>query len=152
MTFREHNQRITNPTGPLELLEITNPAFTEPLRIANDVVDWISQGQTYIGLNFSFRLPDDVSGSAPRMQISLGNVGTGLTDELESLPPGTNTMAKLIIIDRGQPDVHEHVFWLPITRVVCTPSEITATAGVDEAMRQAACRQVANPHTLPGIF
>ena len=152
MTFRENNQRVTNPTGPLELLEITNPAFSAPLRIANDADSWVSQGVTYVASAFGFKLPEDTNGAAPRMRLSISNVGAGLTDELESLPPGTRTMAKLIIIDRGAPDVHEHIYWLPITSVSCTPSEVSATAGVDEAMRQPACRQVANPHTLPGIF
>lgn len=152
MTFRENNQRILNPSGPLELLEITNPSFAAPKRIANDAVDWVSQGETYTGINFGFKLPDDVQGGSPRMQLSLANMGAVDTSDFESIPPGTRTMAKLIIIDRAQPDVHEHVYWLPITNVTCTPSEVSATAGVDEAMRQAACRQVANPHTLPGIF
>lgn len=152
MTFRENNQRITNPTGPVELLEITNPSFSAPLRVANDSVDWVSQGITYAAGGFDFKLPEDVSGGSPRMQLSVSNIGSGVTDELEGLPPGTRTMAKLIVIDRGAPDVHEHVYWLPISRVTCTPSEVSATAGVDEAMRQAACRQIANPHTLPGIF
>ena len=152
MTFRENNQRITNPTGPVELLEITNAAFSAPLRIANDAADVVSQGVTYVAGGFSFKLPEDVAGGAPRMQIGVSNRGTGITSELEGLPPGTRTMAKLIIIDRGAPDVHEHTYWLPITRVTCTPSEVTATAGVDEVMRQSACRQIASPHALPGLF
>ena len=152
MTFRENNQRITNPSGPIELLEITNPSFSEPLRIANDAIDWVSQGEDYVASNFGFKLPDDVNGGSPRMQLTISNIGTGLTDDLESIPPGTRTMAKLIIIDRALPDVHQHVYWLPMTSVNCTPSEISANAGVDEAMRQSACRQMATPHTLPGIF
>lgn len=152
MTFRENNQRITNPSGPVELLEISNPSFSAPLRIANDSVDWVSQGVTYVAAGFGFKLPADAQGAAPRMQLTISNIGTGLTDELEGLPPGTRTMAKLIVIDRAAPDQHEHVYWLPITRVVCTPSDVSATAGVDEAMRQSACRQIASPHLLPGIF
>lgn len=152
MTFRENNQRITNPSGPLELLEITNPSFGEPMRIANDVVDWVSQGALYIGVNFGFTLPEDVGGTQPRMKLSMANVGTGITDELEGITPGTVTMAKLIIIDRSAPDVHQKVFRMPLTLVSCTPSMASATAGVDELMRQAACKQIANAHTLPGIF
>jgi len=152
MTFRENNQRVTNPSGPIELLEITNPSFSAPLRIANDVIDWTSQSQVYAASNFGFKLPEDVNQGSPRMQLNISNVGNGLTDELENIEVGTKTMAKLIIIDRGSPDVHQHVYWLPIVNVTSTPSDITATAGVDEAMRQSACRQRATPHTLPGIF
>lgn len=152
MTFRENNQRITNPSGPLELLEISNESWAEPKRIANDSDDWVSQGQVYLGVPFGYRLPEDVQNGSPRMQLAMSNVGLDLTSDFESIQPGTRTMAKLIIIDRAQPDVHLHVYWLPITSVNCTPSEVSATASVDEVMRQPACRQVANPHTLPGVF
>ena len=152
MSFAENNQRVTNPGGPLELLEITNPSFSEPMRIVNDTVDWVSQGLDYIGLPFKFTLPEDNGGSNPQMQLSVSNIGLSLTDELEQIPPGSITMARLIIVDRLTPNVHEHVFWLPLARVSCTPSAISATAGVDSLMRQAACRQVSNQHTIPGIF
>lgn len=150
--FRTRNQRITNTVGHVELLEVTNPSFSGPMQIVNDVQDFVSQGVTYIGLPFRFTLPDDVSGQAPRMQLTMDNVGRGISDELERLLPGTTTMAKLIIVARDTPDVHEHVFWLPITSVSISGASAQATCSVDGLMRQAACKQIANPFTLPGIF
>lgn len=150
--FSERNQRISNTVGHVELLEITNPSFTDPMRIVNDLEDFVSQSVSYIGIPFGFTLPEDVSGGAPRMKLAMDNVGRGLTDELERLQPGTITMAKLIIVARDTPDVHEHVFWLPLTQVTVTSTSAQATASVDELMRRAACRQIANPFTLPGIF
>ncbi len=150
--FQERNQRITNKVGHVELLEITNSSFSGPMRICNDVQDFVSQGLDYIGLPFGFTLPEDVSGSAPRMKLAMDNVGRGISDELERLLPGTSTMARLIIVARDTPDVHEHVFWLPLTGVSVSGATAQATCSVDELMRQAACKQVANPFTLPGIF
>lgn len=150
--FQERNRRVTNTVGHVELLEVTNPGFTEPMRIANDVQDWVSQGLSYIGIPFGFTLPDDVSGQAPRMKLAMDNVGRGISDELERLTPGSITMAKLIVIARDTPDVHEHVFWLPLTQVSISGATAQATAGVDELMRQAATKQIANPFTLPGLF
>jgi hypothetical protein len=150
--FQERNQRITNDIGHVELLEITNPSFSGPMRICNDVQDFFSQGESYIGLQFGFTLPDDQTGSAPSMALVLDNVGRGITDELERLQPGSTTMARLIVVARDTPDVHEHVYWLPVTGVSVAGAVAHATCGVDELMRQAACKQVANPFTLPGIF
>lgn len=152
MSFREKNQRITNDTGHVELLEITNPSFSDPMRIVNDLEDFNSQGLNYIALPFGFTLPEDVTGSAPRMKLAMDNVGRGLTDELEKLLPGSTTMAKLIIVARDTPNIHEHVFWLPLTQVTVTSTSAQATAGVDDLMRRSACKQIANPFTLPGIF
>ena len=150
--FYERNQRITNTVGHVELLEITNPSFSEPMRICNDVQDFESQGKAYIGLPFGFTLPEDKSGTAPRMALALDNVGRGITDELERLKPGTTTMAKLIVVARDTPDVHEHVFWLPMNSVSLSGATAQATCGVAEMLAQPACKQVANPFTLPGLF
>ena len=150
--FHERNQRITNDVGHVELLEISNPSFTGPMTIANDTVDWVSQGVTYTGIPFGFTLPDDVSGQSPQMKLSMVNVGRGITNELERLLPGTETMARLILIARDTPNVHEHVFWLPLVNVSINGAMAQATASVDARNRQSACKQIANPFTLPGIF
>lgn len=150
--FRTRNQRITNDVGHVELLEVTNPSFSGPMRIANDVVDWVSQGVAYIGLPFGFTMPEDVSGQAPRMQLQMDNVGRGISDELERLQPGSETMAKLIVVARDTPDVHEHEFYLPVTVVSISGASAQATCSVDERNRQSACKLIADPFTLPGIF
>lgn len=150
--FSERNQRVTDDVGHIELLEVTNPSFSETMRICNDTQDFVSQGVSYIALPFGFTLPDDVSGQAPRMQLKMDNVGRGVSDELERLQPGTVTMAKLIIVPRDMPDTHEHVFWLPMTGVSINGASAAATCSVDDLMRQAACKQIANPFTLPGVF
>lgn len=150
--FRTRNQRVTDDVGHIELLEITNPSFSESMRICNDVQDFVSRGVGYIGLPFGFTLPDDVSGQAPRMRLSIDNVGRGVSDELERLQPGTTTMGKLIIVPRDKPDVHQHVYWLPIVSVTINGAAAQASCSVDELMRRAACQQMADPHTLPGVF
>lgn len=150
--FSERNQRITNDVGHIELLEITNPSFSGPMHICNDVQDFVSRGVAYIGIPFGFTLPDDVSGQAPRMRLTMDNVGRGISDELERLLPGSQTMARLSVVARDTPDVHEHDFWLPLTQVSISGASAHATCSVDELMRQSACKQIANPFTLPGIF
>ena len=150
--FSERNQRVTNDTGHVELLEITNTSFTEPMRIANDTTDWVSNGLSYIGIPFGFTTPEDVSGSAPRMKLAIDNVGRGLTDELERLTAGSITMAKLMVVARDTPNIVEITYWLPITQVTVNTTVAQATASVDEMMRRMACKQIASPHTLPGIF
>jgi hypothetical protein len=150
--FRTRNQRITDEVGFVQLLEVSNPSFSEPMLICNDVQDFVSQGKSYIGLPFGFDLPDDVSGSAPRMQLAMDNVGRGVSDELERRQPGTTTMAKLIVVGRDTPDRHEHVFWLPMSSVSISGASAQASCSVDEITRQSACKQMATPFTLPGIF
>lgn len=151
-SFRTRNQRLHDDVGYVELLQVTNPSFSGPMHICNQDEDFVSQGIAYIGLRFRFTLPDDVSGQAPRMQLQMDNVGRGFSDELERLQPGTTTMAKLIIVARYRPDEHVHTFWLPMTQISITGAAASATCSVDHLSRQAACKVIADPFTLPGIF
>jgi len=151
MSFRENQQRVTNPAGTLLLLELSSPSMGG-LFIVNDNVDWESNGTVYTGFPFQFKLPDDVTGQTPRAQLVIDNVGRTLTEDLESLPPGEIITATIRVTDRSDPDTIERTFVLPLTSVSVTPQTVTAQVGADYIMRQRAVQKVANPYTLPGIF
>ncbi|WP_226426530.1 DUF1833 family protein [Xanthomonas sp. MWU16-30325] len=150
--FLERRQRVTDPDGPLELLEMTAPSMGAVLRIANDTEDWVSNGNTYMGYPFRFAPPADSAGDTPRAQLEVDNVGRGITDDLERVQPNEVVMCRVLITDRTQPDVIARRFYLPMTRVRAAGPLITAQIGADFFMRQQAVKLRANPHTLPGIF
>ena len=151
-TFLERRQRGTDATGTLLFLEVSAPSFAETLRIVNDTQDWTSNGVLYIGVPFGFKLPDDVSGQAPRAVLTLDNIGRGITDDLESLQPYDVVRAKLMISDRADPNVIERTYILPITQVSVNTRTATASCGYDALMRQQAVRLRYNPFTAPGAF
>lgn len=152
MTFLERRQRVTDPDGPLLLLELKSDSFAEPLRIVNDNQDWTSNGVLYTAFPFSIRLPDDVEGQAPRAQIVVGNVGLPLTEDLEALGPNELVTATIRITDRADPNVIEHTLILPLTQVSVTSQAVSASAGVDYLMRQQAVRLRYTPYISPGVF
>lgn len=151
-TFTERKQRVTDTSGTLLFLSITAPSLPGPLRIVNDTQDWVSQGVVYMGVPFSFKLPEDTRGQSPRAQLVLDNVGRGISEDLESLGPNELMMARLMVSDRAQPNVYEKDYYLPVTKVTVSGATATAQCGVDYLMRQQAVRLRANPFTLPGIF
>jgi len=151
-TFLERRQRVTDTVGTLMLLEVSARSFPEVLRIVNDTRDWISNGVTYTGVQFGFKLPDDVSGQAPRAQLVLSNVGRAITEDLERLGPGELVTARLMITDRADPDVIEQDHYLPMTSVSVNPQTATSACGVDFLTRQQAVRVRFNPHSAPGLF
>lgn len=151
-TFTERRQRVTDTSGILMFLELTAASFTGPMQIVADDRDWVSQGVTYIGIQFGFKGPDDVSGQTPRAQLEMVNVGTGIVDELERLQPNETVMAKLMIADRADPDTHARTLYLPLTRVSVNGTTATAQCGRDFMMRQQAVLIRGNPFTLPGNF
>lgn len=151
-SFLERRQRTTDTDSALALIEISAPSFPEVLRIANDTVDWTSRGLVYVGYPFGFKLPEDVSGQAPRLQLVLDNVGRNITEDLEGLLPGEIVNARLIITDRADPNVIEADYDLPMAQVSVNSQTATGQCGVDYLTRQQAVMLRANPFTLPGIF
>lgn len=152
MTFTERRQRVTDKQRPLLFLEISTPSMPEKLRIVNDTQNWTSQGVEYIGFPFGFKLPDDVSGQASRAQLVVDNVGRSLTEDLEAISPNELMIAKLMVSDRANPDLHEKTYFLPMMRASVTPAQVTAQLGVDFMTRQQAVKLRFNPFLAPGLF
>lgn len=148
MSFTEHRQRVSDPHGILLFLELDDPAFSGPVQIVADTQDWVSNGVTYLGIPFGFKLPDDNSGQSPRTQLVMGNVGRGVTEELEKLGPGATLMATLKLADRSDPDTITRTYVLPLTNVSASGAVVSAQLGVDHLMRQQAVRIRANAQTV----
>jgi len=150
--FTASRQRVDDPDGLLELVEITHASFSGPAHIVNDTRDWTSNGVTYVGLPFRFTYPQDNAKEAPRAQLEIDNVGRDLTGELERLPPNAVVMCTVRLVSRSAPDTVEWQWTVPISGVTANAAVITATLGVDYLMRQQAVRLRHDPNTSPGIF
>jgi Domain of unknown function (DUF1833) len=151
MTFVERRQRITDTASPLLFLEISSTAFPETLRMVQSSKDYTRGGQLYRGVQFSIKPPDQAAGSSPSMTIQIGNVGMGMTEDLEALGPQDEVFVKLMVTDRAEPEATHVEYNLPIARVSAQTLTVTAEASVDFIMRQAAVRLIFDPFTAPGI-
>jgi hypothetical protein len=150
--FTAGRQRVNDPNGHLELLEITHASFSGPVHIVNDTRDCESNGVTYIACPFRFTYPQDKAKEAPQAKLEIDNVGRDLVGELEGLPPNAIVMATVRLVDRSAPDTVEWEFNVPMVNVSVNAAVITATLGVDFLMRQQAVRVIHDPTTSPGIF
>lgn len=149
--FQTNRQRVTDPAEPLVFLELTAASFSGPAYLVADTDDWVRQGRTYTGVQFRFKEPDSVSGQSPRLELGIGNVGRGFSEELERLGPNEQVMVRFIMTDRANVDGGRELLF-PISRASISTGEMSAQAGVDSMMRQQAVQLRANPYTLPGIF
>ncbi|SOO08831.1 DUF1833 family protein [Xanthomonas citri] len=149
--FLERRQRVTDPDGPLELIELTAPSFDAVLRIVNDTQDWVSNGNVYVRCQFRWTGPADQAGQTPRAQLEVDNVGRGITEDLERRPPNELVMCRYLITDRAAPDVIARRYYLPLANVHAAGPTITAQAGWDLFNLQQAVKLRGNAHVLPGI-
>lgn len=152
MTWVERRQRLTDTDSPLLFLEIAWPATGDTLRIVSDTQDWVSNGQTYVGLPFRFEPPDDAAGQSPRGAIEIDNVGRGITADLEAWLPGQTLHARLMVADQADPHTYMIDMPMPIMRVTVNSATARAECGVDMLMRQQCVQLRYTPYVAPGIF
>lgn len=151
LSTREQLQRVTDSAGLLVLLVLEHPSISTAY-VVNDTRDWTISGQTYVGLPFRFKLPDETAGQAPRAQVEIDNVGRALTAELELLPPGGALMATFKVVSRATPTVVDFQFAAPLSGVSASVQSVTATVGNDDALRAPAVKVRYDPSTSPGLF
>lgn len=152
MTFTERRQRVTDTESELWFVEIHMQSSGEKLRLVNDTEDWISNGQPYLGASFSIQPPSDVSGQAPKARLVIGNIGLGITQDLEAKLPGEEIECRFMIADRADPHTYARTYRFPMVRVTVTTGEVSAENGTDILMRGQAVRLRYTPFISPGIF
>lgn len=150
--FTAARQRVNDQDGVLELVTISHPIWSDPVRIVNDTRNWESNGLTYVGFPFRFTYPQDVSGEAPRAAIEIDNAGRDLMGELEALPAGAVLTATVRLASRDDPDTIERTWTVPMVGVTANAAVVSGTLGVDYIMRQQAVRLRHDPITSPGLF
>ena len=82
-------------------MEITHPSIDEPIRAVNDGEQRTIEGEIYAPLRFSARLVSDVEGEVPRAEITMDNVGYGLTRWLHATNGGNDARVRFMEVSIG---------------------------------------------------
>lgn len=83
----------------LAFLMIRHPALSEPIRVVSDVMDYVVDGDRYIGLPFEFGILTDVEGP-PQTELRMQNVDLRIGRALL----GLNDRAKVTMEIRSSAD------------------------------------------------
>jgi hypothetical protein len=145
-------QRTADPFGLVELLTIDGDGLEAPVRLVNDTANFVSGGETYLGLPFSLTFPEAATSEVPRAQLRIDNVGLEITADLEALPPGSELMATVATAYRKTPDTIEYSFTAPLFGVRADVMSISASVGPGDLMRRPAVAIRYDPITAPGLF
>ncbi len=145
-------QSISDNQGILELLLIDHASFANPLHVVNDTRDWTIGSDTYVGLPFRLKMPTQAQKENPRATLQLDNVGRALTGLLEGLPVGASLTATIRVVSRATPTVVDFEFIGQLTSINVTPTVVSCSFGLDDAMRQSAVRLRFDPATAPALF
>lgn len=150
-TTQAQLQRVNDPHGMLTLLLLQHPSM-DTVRVVNDTRNWVIGADTWVGLPFRFKLPQDVAGQGGRAMLEVDNVGRALSAELEKLPPGAALQATVRMVSRATPTVTDYEFTAPLSAVATTVGTVTAQLGNDDAERGPAVKVRHDPTLSPGLF
>lgn len=85
-TFRRELEEPRSAETLVVLLIIEDPTLVDPIRVANDVVNYNYNGDTYLGFPFEFELVDDsASGRIPTGRIRIQNVDRQIGEAIVNL-------------------------------------------------------------------
>ena len=149
-------KRKLNATGadeiPLTLLEISNPALEQPIRVLNDNLDITSNGDLYVALEFAATLPDDTQGKLPRAKLMMDNAGEDLTKWLDESRGGAGSSVRFMQVLRSNPDNIEWEITMDLTNVDVTWTQVAGDLGFENLINQAAVCMAYTPVTAPGLY
>lgn len=138
--------------SPLLLLEITHPDLAAPVRIVNDNQDLVSNGNTFLACAFRAALPDDISQGQPRATLAIDNVGSVLTQWIESSGGGEGAQVRMMQALRSDPDTLEIDITLGITDIKMNAVEVTGTLSYDDLLNMPGIAMQFRPENTPGLY
>lgn len=151
-SFLENIQRVNDTEGGiLYLLEIESPVDSTVLRLVNDNVNRMFQGNEYIGYPFEFVPPAEDDSSYNEATLRIDNVGRDMMADIEALGPNQVLRSRVIITSRNTPDVSAFEFTLPITNLSVNMQTITAKCGYKYLGSQQAVKRRMSAFYAPSI-
>lgn len=149
---KEKLSSITQSEEPLLLLEITHDDLAQPVRVVNDNLDILSNGQTFVGLAFRAVPPDDPSQGEPRATLAIDNIGRDLTQWIESSAGGEGSTVRMMQVMRSSPDVIEWDVTMELIDVTMTTQEVRGTLQFKNLINTAGIAVLYRPENSPGLF
>jgi len=142
----------TSGEEPVYLLEITHPQLAQPVRVVRDTDNLVSNGNTFIALDFDIALPDDVQGKLPRAPIRIDNIGRELTQWLDGSKGGKGAQVRIMQVMRSAPDLIEYEITTDLLRVRQDGGYINGEVGYEDTLNVPALLATQRPDNQPGIF
>lgn len=124
-----------------------------PLRLVNDLQDFVSNGQTYTALPFQVTLPAVGEEGRPTVRLVVDNVDRSMVAAIRGIPPSSPPTVQIDVVLASQPDVSEISFPdLSLRNVDYDQFVIEGELALDEDDREPIPYQSFSPQLFPGLF
>lgn len=150
--FKINVNKLNADQAVLACLEIRHPFISDPIRIVNDSIKLISNGETYLPMGFDLKRHDDIEGELPKCSITFQNVGRILTKWIDSSGGGSKATFDVLLIRRSDPDNIEEQIRFEIQNCTTTSESITFTLVIQNNLIKRAMNYFFDKKRAPGLF
>lgn len=134
----------------LVLIKIEHPSIVTPIRVANNPVDIVSNGSTFLAGAFQLTLPDD-SESVPVVTLEIDNVDRAIVDAARSIatPP---TCTIYVVLGSSPDTIEAGPFVMTMSDVNYDALKVSATLIYEDLLNEPFPGKSFNPALYPGLF
>lgn len=138
----------------LAICAISHPSILNgPLRVVNDLKDFISSGLTYTAFPFQVTLPADVDQGRPSLRLILDNIDRQIVQAIRNIPPSTPPTVQVDLVLASQPNIVEVSFPnLTLRSVDYDQYVVEGDLSLDEDDREPVPWASFSPQLFPGLF
>jgi len=138
----------------LAICAISHPSIVNgPLRVVNDLQDFVSNGLTYTAFPFQVTLPADGEDGRTSLRLVLDNIDRTVVQAIRSIPPSSTPTVQVDLVLASQPDVVEISF--PNLTLRSVDYDVFVVEGdleLDEDDREPFPYASFTPQLFPGLF
>lgn len=136
----------------LVLLEIDHPFLTSPVRIVNDNLNFVLDGNEFLAMPFQLDRQDDVRGELPKVRLTVPNVGRGLVKWIDGSGGGKGAKISVFLARRSDPNVIEEALELGIESTTINMQVITFNLVIQNNLVKRAMRYTYDTYRARGLF
>jgi len=135
----------------LLLLTLDHEDITEPIRVVNNTVDIVSQGETYIAYPFEIALPDEDAESVARVTLRIDNVDRKIVKSLRSI--SSPSSVGLEVVMAASPDtVEAGPFNMTLVSAEYDALTVTGELAFEDVLNEPFPGHAYVPSDYPGLF
>ena len=108
LTFRQAVYGEETGEAFIILLTLSNPGLSQPIRVSNDSVDTVSNGNTYVAFPFQIELPDDTDEGPPTARLTIDNVSREIVQAVRTVSSAVDVEISIVL--SSDPDTVEASF------------------------------------------
>lgn len=135
----------------LMLLTIDHEDLAVPIRVANNVEDVVSRGDTYVAFAFEIDLPGESAEALARPRLRIDNVDRQIVDALRLIDSAPSVVMEIVMA--STPDtVEAGPFNMTLERAQYDELVVTGELAFEDILNEPFPGESYTPDKFPGLF